>query len=215
MSDLKFIVDYSKRASKCKKCKKEIEKGLIRLGKLVPNAFGDSDTEMKQYYHIDCLFDSFKRARSTTKIIESADDIQGFDKINQKDKEIIIDKIDSVGNGKKTINVKNKAKTSLNGSDDGNKTDLEESDDDNNKKRKLTESEIKSKKPKIDQNSDDNKFETFQKICNKVAQDSSHLKKSSIIREFFKNGINLGNYFFIYFEILPRLSCCNLSLLLL
>ncbi|RNA36306.1 DNA ligase 3, partial [Brachionus plicatilis] len=191
MSDLNFLVDYSKRVSKCKKCKQELEKGSVRLGKLLPNAFGDSDTEMKQYYHIDCLFDSFKRARATTKVIESADDIQGFDKINQKDKDLIIEKIDSMEKGKKSATTKTPTKASMKQSDEEVKTDLEESDAESDKKRKLIDkTEIKSKKIKIDINSDDNRFETFQKICNKVAKDSSHLKKSSVIREFFKNGIN-------------------------
>lgn len=95
MSDTKFSVDYSKRVSKCKKCKTEIPKGDIRLAKLVPNFFGDSDGEMKQFYHIKCLFDTFKRARSTTKVIESADDIQEFESIKDSDKDLIIDCIKS------------------------------------------------------------------------------------------------------------------------
>ena len=42
---------------------------------------------------------------------------------------------------------------------------------------------------------DDNKFETFQLICNKVANQSSHLEKTDILRKFFKNGINKGDPF--------------------
>ena len=33
---------------------------------------------------------------------------------------------------------------------------------------------------KFDLNCDDNKFETFQKICDRIADESGHLKKSSI-----------------------------------
>jgi hypothetical protein len=36
MSETKFLVDYAKRLSKCKKCKEEIEKGSLRIAKLVP-----------------------------------------------------------------------------------------------------------------------------------------------------------------------------------
>lgn len=93
MSDVKFSVDYSKRLSKCKKCKSELSKGEIRLAKCVPNHFGDGDGDMKQFYHINCLFDSFKKSRSTTKIIESVDDIQNFDEINKIDKDLIISAI--------------------------------------------------------------------------------------------------------------------------
>jgi DNA ligase-3 len=95
----KFQVDYSKRLSKCKNssCKKEIEKGSLRIGKLIPNFMSDdSDTDMKQYYHVECLFDSFRRARASTKIIESPDDIIDFETINEKDKKMIVKKIDGI-----------------------------------------------------------------------------------------------------------------------
>lgn len=192
MSDSKFLIDYSKRASKCKKCKVAIEKGSKRLAKLVPNAFGESDSDMKQYYHIDCLFDSFKRSKASTKIIESVDDIQFFDTINQKDKDIVMQKIACLQNWKKSKKVNKKLnKKTEKFQDDEVKTDIEQSDDENVKKRKIIdEMNIVSKKQKIDSTSEDNKFETFQKICNKVALESSHLKKSSVIREFFKDGLN-------------------------
>lgn len=95
MSDSNFSVDYSKRVSKCKKCKAEIPKGDVRLAKSVPNFFdSDDDKEMKAYYHIKCLFDVFTRARATTKIIESTDDIQDFAKIKDDDKKLIISCLD-------------------------------------------------------------------------------------------------------------------------
>ena len=91
MAEVKFSVDYSKRLSKCKKCKQEIAKGDVRLAKLVPNFFGgDEDTEMKQYYHIKCMFETFKRARATTKKIESSDDIEEFASIKDDDKKLIL-----------------------------------------------------------------------------------------------------------------------------
>jgi DNA ligase-3 len=96
MTENKFALDYSKRLSKCQKCKKEMAKGEVRLAKIVPNFFGgegdnDNDAaEMKQYHHIDCLFDSFKRAKATTKIIESADDIRDFALATDADKKKIV-----------------------------------------------------------------------------------------------------------------------------
>jgi DNA ligase-3 len=93
MSDSKFAADYSKRLSKCAKCKKEIPKGDVRLAKVVPNFFssdGGSDDMMKQYHHIECLFDSFRRAKATTKIIESCDEIQGFTELEKTEKDKIV-----------------------------------------------------------------------------------------------------------------------------
>ena len=90
MSDAKFAADYSNRLSKCHKCKQEIAKGGVRLAKLTANFFHDGDGDMKQYFHIKCLFESFKRARATTKIIESTDEIDGFLNLESDDKNSII-----------------------------------------------------------------------------------------------------------------------------
>lgn len=49
---------------------------------------------MKQFYHIKCIFETFQRARATTKIIESTDDIQGFGDIEKDDQKAIIKLVD-------------------------------------------------------------------------------------------------------------------------
>ena len=93
MSDTKFSADYSKRVSKCKKCKQELPKGTVRIAKLTANFFHDGDGEMKSYFHLNCIFESFKRAKATTKVIESTDDIDGFVSLEEDDKNSIIDSI--------------------------------------------------------------------------------------------------------------------------
>lgn len=87
----KFVVDYSKRASKCQNsgCKGPIEVGSLRLGRVGANPFG-GDGDMKQYFHPKCIFETLKRARAATKIIESADDISDFDKIKDDDQKAIV-----------------------------------------------------------------------------------------------------------------------------
>jgi DNA ligase-3 len=89
-SSRKFLVDYSKRVSKCQNssCKAQMDVGSLRLGKVGPSPFGDG--EMKQYYHPKCMFDTFKRARASTKVIESADDIADFSAIKDDDKKAIV-----------------------------------------------------------------------------------------------------------------------------
>lgn len=44
---------------------------------------------MKLFHHPHCIFETFKRARATTKIIEEPGDIEGFDDIKDEDKELI------------------------------------------------------------------------------------------------------------------------------
>ena len=97
MADNKYIVGYAKLGtSSCKKCKQKIEKGSLRIGKVTPNPFTDDGGDMKQWFHPSCIFETFVRARATTKKIEDPDDVEGFGDLKQEDKEVIKDLIDSM-----------------------------------------------------------------------------------------------------------------------
>ncbi|CAG0896318.1 unnamed protein product [Darwinula stevensoni] len=82
-----FVVEYAKRGQAgCKKCKGKLEKGSLRLGKVVPNPFSDSGGDMKQWYHLDCLMEVFSRQRASTKKIENLEeDLEGWQEINKED----------------------------------------------------------------------------------------------------------------------------------
>ena len=43
-----------------------------------------------------CIFDVFSRARVTTKVIEEAEDIDGFADLKQEDRKLILGKIDEL-----------------------------------------------------------------------------------------------------------------------
>ncbi|VDN06163.1 unnamed protein product [Thelazia callipaeda] len=93
---MKFGLDYAKRVAKCKKCHHQLLKGDLRMWRMVPNPFtaeSANPTEMKNYFHCDCLFETLTRCRATTKVIESSDDIDGWEKANDNDKEAIMEKI--------------------------------------------------------------------------------------------------------------------------
>lgn len=97
MADNKFLVDYAKMGtSKCKKCKQGIEKKSPRIAKLVPNPFSDEGGDMKQYFHIGCIFESFVRARATTKKIEDPSDLEGFENMEEEEKKTIRKHIDQL-----------------------------------------------------------------------------------------------------------------------
>lgn len=82
-----FFVEYAAQGrAKCKKCKEQIVKGSCRIGKAVSNPFSDDGGTMKHWFHVTCIFDSFARARATTKKIEKADDLDGFDALEDEDK---------------------------------------------------------------------------------------------------------------------------------
>lgn len=109
MADNKFAVDYAKLGtSKCKKCKQGIEKKSPRIAKLVPNPFSDDGGDMKQYFHINCMFESFLRARATTKKIEDPSDLEGFENMEEEEKKTIRKHIDELAS--KVANKKTPAK---------------------------------------------------------------------------------------------------------
>lgn len=90
MAENRYIVGYAKLGtSSCKKCKQKINKGGLRIGKLVSNPFGDDGGDMKQWFHPACIFETFVRARATTKKIEDPDDMDGFSDLQQEDKDSV------------------------------------------------------------------------------------------------------------------------------
>ncbi|KAG7169997.1 DNA ligase 3-like [Homarus americanus] len=99
MSSFPFCAEYDKRgAAKCKKCKDKCEKGALRIGKIVPNPFSESAGEMKQWHHVDCIFEIFKRARATTKKIEDpVEDIEGWENLEDDDQKKIRALVDDPG----------------------------------------------------------------------------------------------------------------------
>jgi len=98
MAENKYTVEYAKTGrSKCKdtKCKKAIEAHTVRVGKVTKNPFGGGDdseesaASMTHWYHMSCIFETLKRARKTTKRIESEDDLEGFGDLKAADQETL------------------------------------------------------------------------------------------------------------------------------
>ncbi|XP_054610904.1 DNA ligase 3 [Dunckerocampus dactyliophorus] len=90
MSEQRFLVEYAKRGTAgCKKCKDKIAKGIVRIGKIVPNPFSESAGEMKEWYHVKCMFEKLERARATTKKIEDITDLEGWEELQDEDKALI------------------------------------------------------------------------------------------------------------------------------
>jgi len=111
MAENTYTIQYAKTGrAKCKltACKKVIDSGVLRLGKIFPNPFGDGD--QTHWYHPECLFKSFVRAKTGTKKIDGTDNIAGFDKIQEKDQKVITQYIeDSKANKFKAAPIKRKA----------------------------------------------------------------------------------------------------------
>ncbi len=91
MSKISFFIERAASGrSTCKGCKEKIAKDSLRIGKRMPNFFAASgEYEMTQFYHPKHYFDSIKRAKATTKRVESVDDLNGFDKLTSAEQDEI------------------------------------------------------------------------------------------------------------------------------
>ncbi|XP_066248451.1 DNA ligase 3 [Euwallacea similis] len=158
-----FEVELAKNGrAGCKKCKQKCLQGELRIAKITPNPF--SDGKMKNWHHVDCLFEVFKKQRVTTKRIESEDDIIGFDLLSDDNQLLIVEKI-KVGNQLAGVSKKSPKKT------------------------ETTEVKLDEKSVVNSENQDkDNLFKTFQKIVRKVANHPSYLEKTAIIKNIFEKG---------------------------
>ena len=69
-------------------------KQALRLAKVTANPFSEDAGEMKQFYHPSCMFETFIKARATTKIIDDTEVLQGYDDLEDDDKKMIQKLID-------------------------------------------------------------------------------------------------------------------------
>jgi DNA ligase-3 len=188
MDSDKFFIEYAASSrSACKKCKLKLEKGVLRIGKLVANPFHEGDT-MKSWYHAPCMFESLQRARATTKKIEKTEELEGFDLISDDDKDKVkkmIEDLTTIIKSKPqtkkkkavhatlaahqgTVNLKVVASdvaTSLAASADTIST----ADDD----------EMKTQ---------DNSFYRFSQLCGDIEAEASYKAKTEIVATYIKQG---------------------------
>ena len=103
-----FSIDYSKRGTaKCKVCKKAIDRHELRLGKLVPY----KTEHIIRYLHVDCAFNSFRRARLVSNVVKDSSELDGFELIKVDDKILIKQRIESENATRKTLLENPKPKT--------------------------------------------------------------------------------------------------------
>ena len=89
----RFSVDYAVRGTaKCKVCKKLINRNDLRIGKLVPF----KSKHIKQFYHVDCAFKSFEKAKTPIDRISDPSELDGLMLIDSTDKVRINDLLRNV-----------------------------------------------------------------------------------------------------------------------
>jgi len=141
---------------------------------------------MKQFHHPECLFDAFKRARASTKVIDDPSDIEGWKEVKDEDKAVVIKlirELDEIRGASKTPSKKTppsgkKTKqTTL-----GNATPQKTLDDN----QPLDEGSLR--KYDLKGSKKDNSFREFRRLVAKVADEPGHLATTEIFRQFFSKG---------------------------
>uniref|UniRef100_A0A667Y3J0 DNA ligase n=2 Tax=Myripristis murdjan TaxID=586833 RepID=A0A667Y3J0_9TELE len=208
MADQRFLVEYAKRGTAgCKKCKDKIQKGIVRIGKIVPNPFSESAGEMKEWYHVKCIFEKLERARATTKKIEDITDLEGWEELQDEDKELINKHVSDLMT-KVNASPKKKVQAKLNTS---GQLMSPPGDPSTNAPRKFSGFTGKIRLPSqvspgpssspakasqgsplsaqlCDRKHKDCLFREFRKLCAMVADKNSYNVKTQIIETFLKKG---------------------------
>uniref|UniRef100_K7G6X8 DNA ligase n=1 Tax=Pelodiscus sinensis TaxID=13735 RepID=K7G6X8_PELSI len=206
MAEQRFCVDYAKRGTAgCRKCKEKLLKGMVRIGKVVPNPFSESGGDMKEWYHVKCVFEKLERARATTKKIEDITDLEGWEMLQDEEKQMISQHIaeatsKAANTPKKKATVQ--AKLSPSGQITTPKKELPAAPNPSPKKfsgftaqpcnseeapaSSSHKSSLSAKK--CDPKHKDCLLREFRKLCAMVAEKPSYNVKTQIIQDFLQKG---------------------------
>ncbi|XP_035998663.1 DNA ligase 3 [Fundulus heteroclitus] len=208
MSEQRFLVEYAKRGTAgCKKCKDKIQKGIVRIGKVVPNPFSESAGEMKEWYHVKCIFEKLERARATTKKIEDLTELEGWEELQDEDKDLINKHVSDLM-AKVNASPKKKVQSKLNTSGQLMAPPADPSVNAPRKFSGFTAAKAGSSsspgpsasppaKPGAgsalstqlcDPQHKDCLFREFRKLCAMVAENNSYNSKTQIIEKFLRKG---------------------------
>ncbi|XP_008570835.1 PREDICTED: DNA ligase 3 isoform X1 [Galeopterus variegatus] len=206
MAEQRFCVDYAKRGTAgCKKCKEKIVKGMCRIGKVVPNPFSESGGDMKEWYHIKCMFEKLERARATTKKIEDLTELEGWEELEDNEKEQITQHIADLSSKasstpKKKAVVQAKLTTTgqvtspMKGTSFVTNTNPRKFSGFSAKPNNCGEApssptrKISLSSSKCDPRHKDCLLREFRKLCAMVADNPSYNTKTQIIQDFLRKG---------------------------
>uniref|UniRef100_A0A8D2MR26 DNA ligase n=1 Tax=Zonotrichia albicollis TaxID=44394 RepID=A0A8D2MR26_ZONAL len=198
MAEQRYCVDYAKRGTAgCKKCKEKIVKGMVRIGKIVPNPFTESGGDMKEWYHVKCIFEKLDKARATTKKIEDITDLEGWEELQDEEKETI-NKYISEANSKTGGTPKKKVIVQAKLTATGQLTTKDPPKKFSGFSAKPKNSEDSPAKPssqkpslsaaRCDPQHKDCLLREFRKLCAMVAEKPSYNVKTQIIQDFLRKG---------------------------
>ncbi|XP_014297381.1 DNA ligase 3 isoform X2 [Microplitis demolitor] len=184
-----FAVEKAKTGrAKCKKCKCPIDKDTVRIAKLMSNPFGEG--KMKAWHHVNCLFEVFAKQRAATKRIDDPEeDIDGWDRLEDDERKIIIDQLQEFDNNTPF----KKKRSSSPAKDEPPRKVKKQSTPPQRDSKKTTEDHEKNSddsdsKKKVKTENRDNAFREFRRVCANIANASAYTEKTGIIKKMFTGG---------------------------
>lgn len=170
-----FCIDRAKQGrASCKKCKQKCPLNELRIAKLVTNPFGSG--KMKNWHHLDCIFEQFLKQKLSTKRIESPEDLDGWEVLSETDKKLVIEKI-------KKLNENLETKYGI-------KFPKKNFDLVQNNAASLS-TVVDKKNHQVHR---DCLFREFRRLVADISNENSYLEKTKLVREIFKKGSD-GNGF--------------------
>ncbi|XP_053310863.1 DNA ligase 3 [Spea bombifrons] len=205
MAEQRYLVEYAKRGTAgCKKCKEKIGKGLVRIGKVVPNPFSESAGDMKEWYHVKCMFEKLERARATTKKIDDLTELEGWQELQDPERDLITQHIKELA-AKAGATPRKKTPSKANQSPAAQASATNKAPATSPSPLKFSGFSAKSPQapaPPIPSSSSGSSLSTakcdpkhkdcllreFRKLCAMVAEQSSYNTKTQIIHDFLTKG---------------------------
>lgn len=125
--------------------------------------------DMKQYFHVNCLFEMLFKARPTTKVIEDSDEIEGFEDLNPEDQSDVQALVDELvekrsKDGPSEAKTPKKPKKKAEKEDGEEKNEKEEKKEPSSSKKKTPEAVVKNKRPK--EFNEESEYNSFFKVRN-------------------------------------------------
>ncbi|XP_060578412.1 DNA ligase 3-like, partial [Ruditapes philippinarum] len=195
MAENRYLTGYAKLGtSSCKKCKQKIDKGALRIAKLVSNPFSEDAGDMKQWFHPDCVFEQFVRARATTKKIEDPDDLEGFSDLEQADKDAILKLIKDFQARTSTPGKKKTPKkaTPAKPKPETSSTPIKQEPKPGSSSESAGASNGSG--PVSTSGGKDDSFREFRRLCADIAEENSYTGKTAIVKKFITKGSSGDGY---------------------
>ncbi|WAR14439.1 DNLI3-like protein [Mya arenaria] len=183
MAENRYLAGYAKLGtSSCKKCKQKIDKGALRIAKLVSNPFSEDAGDMKQWFHPPCIFETFVRARATTKKIEDPDDVEGFSDLQQDDKDKILGLIkDLLAKAGSPSKKKTPSKPKSTPAKKSNPVAHQDPGPSAKPDNPPPSNDSSSNGSSVLQSGKDDSFREFRRLCADIAEENSYTGKTAII----------------------------------